>query len=162
MKTAINIFSKPFILLVFAFCFVTAEAQVKSNDIKSMIETKQFVFKAQTVLPTSMSIRQLSGDNYDLKLFGDSLVSYLPYFGRAYTAPVPGSPGGYNFTSTKFDFTAKERKKGSWDIVIKPNDVTDFREFSMVVSESGSATLTALSNNRQMISYNGYITEVKK
>jgi hypothetical protein len=162
MKTAINIFSKPFILLVFAFCFVTAEAQVKSNDIKSMIETKQFVFKAQTVLPTSMSIRQLSGDNYDLKLFGDSLVSYLPYFGRAYTAPVPGSPGGYNFTSTKFDFTAKERKKGGWYIVIKPEDVTDFREFSLVVSESGSATLRALSNNRQMISYNGYITGVKR
>jgi hypothetical protein len=162
MKTTINIFLKPLIFLAFVFCFVTARAQEESNNIKSLIEAKQFVFKAQTALPASMSTRQLSGDNYDLKLFGDSLVSYLPYFGRAYTAPVPGSPGGYNFTSTKFEFTAKERKKGGWDIIIKPEDVTDFREFSLLVSKSGSATLRALSNNRQMISYNGYITEVKK
>ena len=162
MKTAINIFHKPFMFLVFAFCFITTQAQEKRNTIKSIIEAKEFVFKAQTALPASMATRQLSGDNYDLRLFGDSLVSYLPYFGRAYSAPPPGSTGGYNFTSTKFDFKIKERKKGGWDIIIKPGDVTDFREFSLVVSPDGNAILRALSNNRQMISYNGYITAVQR
>jgi len=154
--------SKIFLFIVFVFFIGTVHAQDKEADIKSLIESKRFVFKAQTVLPPSMPLRQLTGDNYDLKILGDSLISYLPYFGRAYTAPSPGTTGGYNFTSTKFDYTAKTRKKGGWDIVLKPTDVTDFREFDLTVSKNGTASLRALSNNRQLISYNGYIDEVAK
>ena len=162
MKTATSIFHKNFLFIVFVFFIGIVHAQDKDADIKSLIESKRFVFKAQTVSPPSMPLRQLTGDNYDLKILGDSLISYLPYFGRAYTAPSPGTTGGYNFTSTKFDYTTKARKKGGWDILLKPTDVTDFREFDLTVSKNGTASLRALSNNRQLISYNGFITEVGK
>ena len=162
MKTTTSIFHKNFLFIVFVFFIGTVHAQDKDADIKSLIESKRFVFKAQTVSPPSMPLRQLNGDNYDLKILGDSLISYLPYFGRAYTAPSPGTTGGYNFTSTKFDYSAKTRKKGGWDIILKPTDVTDFREFDLTVSKNGTASLRALSNNRQLISYNGFITEVGK
>ena len=55
--------------------------------------------------------------------------------------------------------TAKKRRKGGWDIVIKPNDVNDVREFSLMITENGYATLRALSNSRQSITYNGYLAE---
>lgn len=161
MKTLDSLY-KRLLFLALAVGITCAYAQDKTSSIKSMIETKNFVFKAQSALPTSMSMRQLNGDNYDLRLFGDSLVSYLPYFGRSYTAPSPGSPGGYNFTSRKFDYTAKNKKKGGWDVVIKPKDVNDIREFNLTVSENGYATLRASSNNRQLITYNGTIVEAKK
>ena len=154
--------TKIFLFIVFVFFIGTVYAQDKDAEIKSLIESKRFVFKAQTVSPPSMPLRHLTGDNYDLRVLGDSLISYLPYFGKAYTAPAPGTSGGYNFTSTKFDYTAKTRKKGGWDIALKPKDVTDFREFDLTVSKNGTASLRALSNNRQLISYNGFIEEVGK
>ena len=162
MKTAINIFFKKSFFLFFAFSVSVVHAQNKDADIKPLVESKRYIFKAQTVSPTGAPLRQLNGDNYDLKILGDLLISYLPYFGRAYTAPSPGSSGGYNFTSTKFEYTVKNRKKGGWDIIIKPKDVTDFREFDLTISENGTASLRALSNNRQLISYNGFIAEVSK
>ena len=153
---------KNFIFIVFVFSVAPVHAQDKDTDIKSLVESKRFVFKAQSVSPPSAPLRQLTGDNYELRMLGDSLISYLPYFGRAYAAPSPGSSAGYNFTSTKFDYTAKARKKGGWDIVIKTKDVTDFREFDLTVSTNGTASLRALSNNRQLISYNGFITGADK
>jgi len=162
MKKTMSILHKNFIFIVFVFAIATVHAQDKDTDIKLLVESKRFVFKAQSVLPPSAPLRQLNGDNYDLKILGDSLISYLPYFGRAYTAPTPGTSGGYNFTSTKFEYTAKIRKKGGWDIAIKPKDVIDFREFNLTISKNGTASLRALSNNRQLISYNGFITESDK
>src|SRR5215203_3189394 len=162
MKTAMSILYKNFLFSVLVFANSTIHAQDKDSERRSLVESKRFVFKAQSVSPASAPLRQLNGDNYDLKVLGDSLVSYLPYFGRAYTAPTPGTTGGYNFTSTKFDYTSKNRKKGGWDITLKPKDVTDFREFGLTISQNGTASLRALSNNRQLISYNGFITEVGK
>ena len=109
-----------------------------------------------------MAMRHVTGDNYSLRLSGDSLFSFLPYFGRAYSAPFPGTSGGYNFISTDFDYSAIQRKKGRWDILIRPKDVNDLREFFLTVSANGNASLKASSNNRQPITYNGYLVEPGK
>ena len=135
-------------------------AQEKDSTIKNIVENRQFVFHAQTALPSTGGSRQLTSA-YDLKVSKDSLVSSLPYFGRAYSATYGATDGGLNFTSTKFDYKTSARKKGGWEISIKPKDVTDFREFFLTISENGYGTLRALTNNRQPISFNGYISSKK-
>src|SRR5688572_2849335 len=99
-----SILYKKLLFLLIVFVVTTAHAQDKSSAIKSMLDNKRFVFKAQSASPTSMAVRQLTGDNYNLLISEDSLVSFLPYFGRAYTAPSPGANAGYNFTSKDFDY----------------------------------------------------------
>jgi hypothetical protein len=160
MKTQRNNIKNLFAILLLVLCFNTAQAQDDKAAIRAAIEAKQFVFQAYTMVPGYGSIRQLGGDNYNVKLAGDSLISYLPYFGRAYTAPV-GTQSGLRFTSTAFDYTIRNKKKGGWAISIKPKDVTDVREFSLSVSETGHARLLALSNNRQPVSFNGKVAVVK-
>ena len=128
-------------------------------QVQNAIQSKQFVFKAQTVLPMTGISRQLTTE-YDVKLLGDSVIAYLPYFGRAYSVTY-GERGGIDFTSTKFDYNIKQRKKGGWDVTIKPNDGKDIQELNFTISENGSATLQVTSNNRQPISFNGYIVERK-
>lgn len=135
-------------------------AQDKDSTIKKLVDTGDFVFHAQTALPQSGSSRQLTPD-YDLKVLKDSLVSYLPYFGRAYSASYGATDGGLNFTSTKFDYKVSKRKKGGWDISIKPSDVRDFREYFLTLSDNGYGTLRAITNNRQPISFTGYISPRK-
>ncbi len=140
-------------------------AQKKTNDkqaaIERMITARNYVFKAETVLPASPTInRQLTSD-YDVKVSPDTVISFLPYFGRAFNAPMDPTKGGIQFTSTKFEYTQTARKKGGWDIAIKPQDTQDARLLSFSISENGYASLQVISNNRQPITFNGYITEKK-
>ena len=132
-------------------------AQDKASIIKQAVKDSKFIFHAQVAMPASGGSRQLSSD-YDLKISKNSLVSYLPFFGRAYSVPYGTTDGGLSFTSSKFDYAIKNRKKGGWEISIEPKDVPEFREFLLTVSESGYGTLQAVSNNRQLISFSGYIT----
>jgi len=147
--------------LVFALLIISTTVFSQEKDgkvLKELVETKHFVFTAQTVLPLGGAMRQLTSE-YDVNLSGDSLITYLPYFGRAYGPINPGDDGGIKFTSTKFDYKTKARKKGGWDIMITPKDNRDVRQLNFTISASGYASLQVSSNNRQSISYNGYISK---
>lgn len=132
----------------------------KNARIKNMVDSQNYVFTAQTALPMSGSTRQLTSD-YDLKVTPTVITSYLPYFGRAYTAPINPSQGGIQFTSNNFEYKSTPRKKGGWDIQIRPKDYRDVQQMTLSISETGYATLQVTSTNRQAISFNGYIKEAK-
>lgn len=152
---------KPLFFLLFAV-FFSAMAQAQHWDkstLQDAIASRNFVFRAETVLPMSGSSRQLTSE-YEVKFLGDSVVAYLPYFGRAYSAGY-GEGGGIDFTSTKFDYKSAQRKKGGWYITVAPQDAKDVRAINMSVSASGYANLQVISNNRQPISFNGYLVKRK-
>ncbi len=170
MKTIENLKKTTrFFIIIATICLHTAYAQdstkektaSKESAIKNMVDAKNFIFVAQTVSPMSGRTRQLTS-YYDLEVSKDTIVSGLPYFGRAYTAPINPSEGGINFTSTNFDYTTTERKKGGWNIVIKPKDANDVEQLLLTVSEKGYTSLQVISVNRQAISFNGYIMERKQ
>jgi hypothetical protein len=134
--------------------------QQEYAQIQNLINSKNYVFVAQTVLPLGGRTRNLTS-TYDLKVSGDTVISDLPYFGRAFAAPIDPTEGGIRFTSTDFNYNVNERKKGGWDIEILPKDAKDVRQMLLNVTESGYGSLQVISNNRQQISYNGYIKERK-
>lgn len=135
-------------------------AQNKSaGEVKQMIESKNFIFKAEYVNPQSGRSMFLTS-SYDLTVRPGEVISYLPYFGRAYSAPV-NTEGGIKFTSSRFDFNPQRGKKGKWEISIKPHDVTDIQELNLTVFENGRASLNVTSTNRQYISFTGYVVEGK-
>jgi hypothetical protein len=141
--------------------FLSAKSQDhKDSSVKQLIDNKNFIFKAQSVSPLSGGFRQLTSE-YDLRVFGDTVISYLPYFGRAYAPPVNANEGGIRFTSTNFGYNVKTRKKGGWSITITPKDATDVRQMTLNISDNGYGFLQVISNNRQAISYNGYVTARK-
>src|SRR5438105_122901 len=154
-------FRKNFLFIFFvSVCMIGVRAQHNESAIKSIVESGQFVFHAQIALPMSGASRQLTSE-YDLKVSKDAVVSYLPFFGRAYSLPYGSREGGFDFTSRKFDYSVSDRKKGGWQINIKPKDVADFRELSLLLSKTGYGTLQVVSNNRQPISFTGYITALR-
>jgi len=152
-------------VIVFFPSFIVLNAQENKADeyaaVKSIVEAKQYVFVAESALPMNGRNRQLS-PGYKLEVRTDTLISDLPYFGRAYTAPIDPAEGGIQFTSRDFEYLANTGKKGSWNISIKPKDGKDLNRFSLYISRSGRASLQVVSNSRQAISFNGYITEVKR
>ena len=150
-----------FLAISIISCTTTGSAQTAGDTtIKNMVEGKNFVFQAQSVQPSRGASRQLSA-GYELRISMDTLISQLPYFGRAYSAPMDMKGGGIEFTSTDFAYTLEAKKKGRWSISIEPKDEKDVRQMILSVSENGYASLQVLSNNRDPINFNGIVVERK-
>jgi hypothetical protein len=161
MKTTIRIKA---MILSCTLLFIGAGsvfAQDKTTTVKNMVESQQYVFKAQFASPTSGVSRSLTSD-YDLTISKNAVISYLPYFGRAYVAPIDPTHGGIMFTSNKFEYKKENSKKDGWDIMIVPKDASDVQKLYLHISSDGYATLQVTSTNRQPISFNGYIEENKQ
>jgi hypothetical protein len=143
------------------FIAATAGVAAQSKDAalnKRIVEEKNFVFVAQQALPARGRTIQLTG-GYDFTMNGDSAIAYLPFFGRAFTAPY-GGEGGIQFTSTSFIYNVVE-KKNRWEISIKPNDASNIQQIYIDVSSNGYATMRVNSINRSPMAFTGYITEGK-
>lgn len=144
------------ILTICIFASFSSKSQDQTAEtVKALIESQNFVFKAETASPQGGSSRQLS-PMYDLTVTRNSVIAYLPYFGRAYTAPIDATDGGIKFNSSLFDYKAT-KNKNVWDISIKPKDVNNVSQLYLVVYDNGRATLQVMNISRQDISFNGYI-----
>ncbi len=151
---------KPFLTIIcFATIFSCGQQKKltgSNEDVTPLIEKQDYVFHAKTVFPTGGRAIQLTS-RYDMRISKDSIVAYLPYFGRAYSAPMGTTDGAMQLTSTDFDYTVEPRKKGGWLITIKPKDNLDIQQMFLTVSKGGSGSLQVTSNNRQPITYNGHV-----
>jgi hypothetical protein len=173
MKTFKTIF-----LLVLLFSAAKLSAQTDKATTARIIEAQNYVFVATTAYPLNASdinrimnrmpgysgggSINLSGSSYDLSVTKDSVVAYLPYYGRSYT-PKYGSidENGIKFKSKNFNYKSSTRKKGGWNISMAPKDIKDNYSLTLLVTEAGYGTLTVNSNNQQSITFNGYIAESK-
>ncbi|HEY4108838.1 DUF4251 domain-containing protein [Puia sp.] len=139
----------------------TTFAHAQSKAVKDWVAAQDYVFKAQTAMPLSGRVRNLTSD-YDLKVSQTAIVSYLPYYGQAYVAPMDPSKGGLDFTSKDFSYTSTPGKKQGWTVTIKPRDYKDVQSMTLSISSDGYATLQVISTNRQSISFNGVIAAPPK
>ncbi len=160
---------KTVVLFVSILTLNTAHAQDAKKDVEketeakvqSIINSKDFVFIAESASPMGGRTIFLTSV-YSVCVSEDTLVTDLPYFGRAYSAPINPLDGGIKLTSTKFDLNVQPKKKGGWNVLITPKDARDVRQLFLSGSEKGYASLQVTSNNRQAISFTGYIKERKK
>ena len=158
MKTSFAVYKSPLIFWLLALtCFYKAGAQDTSQtSVENRLKDKNFIFVAQSALPQRGSMRQLT-TYYDLRVSKDTIVGNLPYFGRAYSAPVDPTGGGITFTSTSFDYVVKPRRKSGWEVQIKPDRSSNVQQLILNVFDNKSASLRVISNNREPISFSGSI-----
>ena len=169
---------KTFGLLILGLIAFNVNAQTDKAITTRIVEEKNFLFIATSAIPlNSLDINNvlnrmsgpptggtinLTSSNYDLKITPDSIVAYLPFYGRAFTAPYGNnSENGYKFTSKKFTYDTKKGRKRGWDITIQTKDIKENVRMTLSISESGYASLSVVSQNKQSISYNGYLSENK-
>jgi hypothetical protein len=162
---------------IFAFIFALTVVQVYGQTDKAtttrIVGDQNFSFVATRAIPMSSNalnqalnslpngqntIVNLSGSQYDVRITKDSVVAYLPYFGRSYTPSMDPNEAGTRFKSKDFKY-ASVKKKNNWTITIDPKDTKDKQQLILNVSENGYATLSINNQNRQPISFNGYIAE---
>ena len=133
----------------------TVEKEKLAVDIRKAVEIPDFTFKATHAYPPGYKSIYLS-PYYDLKVSADTVKVYLPYYGRAYRAPLTPSEGGYRFTSTDFEYgVRKGKKKGNWDLLLTLRDLDRPLVFRLDLWENGTARLDISDADRQSISFQG-------
>ncbi|WP_018628501.1 DUF4251 domain-containing protein [Niabella aurantiaca] len=153
---------------IFTACASQKQTTGQSEAILAAVTDQNYTFIANSVFPTEDSrfnprflfpnasnLYQLTS-HYDLRVTPDSVIAYLPFFGRSYTAPVDPTKGGIKFTSTKFDYKKRDRKN-NYEIEITPKDNNEVQSLFLTISPSGFASLRVLSLNKTPISFNGDI-----
>ncbi len=130
------------------------------EEVKSIVESKTFVFKANSVNPMRGRTIILTSE-YDVKITNDSIFSYLPFFGVAYSVSYGGtdSPMIFNKPFETCDF---ETTKNGYLVQVSVKNGNDRLEFSFHISVTGSTSLNVSSLNRQSISYNGNLEKIKE
>lgn len=174
MKTLKNM-----LLIAGLFTAVQVSAQTDKATTIRLVEGKNFIFNATSAQPmNSVEISAifskipgamagasvpLRSDVYQLNVSNDNVEAYLPYYGRSYNAPKTSNEAGIKFNTKEFSYKADKKKKGSYVVTIKPADTKgDVQSMTLHISEKGYASLSVISNNRQTISYSGFISDPAK
>lgn len=166
------------LLMVFGFLFFFQScASQGSSDpqiVNTLVDSQEFTFHAQRANPTNYDVinvmssmpnapmtRMLNLDgSYTIEVSKNNLDVVLPYFGRLFN-PTYGntSNNSYRFTSKDFTVNKSQNRKGTWVLRIKPNDVKTVDEVIIEIFKNGKAFVSMKSNDRQPISYDGYISK---
>lgn len=149
-----------FLTTLFASCSSSRTAgKPDVEEISNMINTHRFTFVAERVNPLRGSSRPLTS-NYDAEVRGDTLICYLPYFGRAYQAPIHPEKGGLDFTSHSFSYNVTLKNKDEWQVYIEPKDNRDVQQLYFQIFGNGTASLNVVNNNRDPISFYGHVKKL--
>ena len=151
--------------LLFFGCGASQSATEKAQQaqfLSEKIESFNFKFIATHAYPQNFNPVYLSSP-YDVKVSSDTVQAYLPYYGRAFSAPMDPSEGGIKFTSTDFKYEIeKGRKAGNWIIKIITADTNRPFELNFNLWDNGSGSLNVQDRDRQNISFQGSVEAQKK
>ena len=132
------------------FTFLAQKANPMGGDVINVLNS----------FPNSSASRILELDyGYTLQITENKIVVTLPYFGRMYNPSFDTSKNSYRFTSKDFKINQSPGKKGSTTYSFVLNDQQNIRKMYLEVFKNGKAYLSIDSNDRQPISYDGYIME---
>ncbi|HHT35183.1 MAG TPA: DUF4251 domain-containing protein [Bacteroidales bacterium] len=159
MKTMLSygfgLFSFLFILWGCGSTQTAAEKEMLALEVREAVEQPSFRFNATYAYPTGYQPVYLS-PYYDVEVTSDTVKAYLPYYGRAYRAPVDPREGGFQFTSTDFTYRYRPGKSdGNWIAHITILDMDRPVTFRFDIWENGSSRLMVNDFNRQPISFQG-------
>ena len=128
------------------------EAQMVQKVVNA-VEARQYTIAVDWMKPLGGMARHVSS-NYELKVDGDKVDSYLPYVGEAYRLPYGGGKG-LNFKGKIDDY--KMSKLTSNRLVIEFNVTNDEDTFHYRIDmfTNGKAIIDVIAHDRDAISFDG-------
>lgn len=132
------------------------QAAMEAN-VKKAMDSGRYCLVMNQAHPMAGRFVPLTSE-YTLTMAGDSAVSFLPYFGRAYSAPMNPGDGGIKFSEPVADKkTVFNEKKKNYTVSFSVRTSEDMYRFFVNVWLNGTATISVTCNNRQPIDFSGDI-----
>lgn len=136
--------------------FAQSKAEKKAAEtaaVKELIKSRRYRIEVNRAVPMNGPSKNLTS-RYSLEIKGDSVSSYLPYFGQAYNLPYGGGKGlifDAPITGYKLSFNKKEVAA----VKFKSRTEEDYFSYLVQVYSNGSATIHVTPVNRQSITFYG-------
>lgn len=124
-----------------------------AQAVEKALSERHYKVEISTMNPRRGKTINVSPD-FSLEVKGDTLVSYLPYFGRAYNVPYGGGKG-LNFTAPIADYQEAEGRNGVHLVAIKVSNEEDTYLFRLEIFGNGNASIDLTAHERESISYTG-------
>ena len=160
---------KKFIFYIFITCLTIGSISLsaaqnkdidKEKDIVTLIDNKEYIINVSSALPLKGPYIHLTS-NYYIKMCNDSVSVYLPYYGRAYSAPYCGGEGGIKSNGKYANYKQTiNKKKNKYTISFSVNSKEDKYEFLIDIFLSGDVYIHVQSRNKQSISFNGKLNNL--
>ena len=130
-----------------------ARAAETARKVVAALDAREFKIGIQMMYPPRGAARNVS-HGYSLEVKNDSLISYLPYFGRAYDVPYGGGKA-LNFAARISSYQEYAGKRGQRKIEIGTENEEDRYVYSLEVFENGNASIDVMAQKRERISFSG-------
>ena len=131
---------------------VEREAQV-TRQVQEGLDTRHYTIAVDWMKPLGGMPRHVSS-NYELKVNGDEVDSYLPYVGEAYRLPYGGGKG-LNFKGTIEHYSITYPTSNRSHIEFTVTNVEDSYQFRIDVFNNGKAIIDVIARDRDAISFDG-------
>lgn len=121
--------------------------------VKAKIESRDYTIDVDRMIPTKGRTVSLTWP-YSVTIKGDSINSYLPYFGEAYSAVI-GRQDGLNFEGTVYNYKTSITKKGDTKIEFSAHTFEDRYNYDITVYPNGAATVHVSPDRKSSVSFDG-------
>ena len=125
----------------------------RTQHVLDGIANRQFKINVDRMIPMRAPARQLS-TLYSLEVKGDTIVSYLPYFGRAYSVPYGGGKG-LNFVGIMNHYESRQGKKNETIVEIGVENEEDKYVYTLSIFDNGNTDINVYSRNRETVLFSG-------
>lgn len=136
-----------------------AREKEQIEEIAKLVEGKKLTFVAQFAHPTGGKLISLTPE-YTLEINDNFVSAYLPFYGRVYRADFSGS-GGIKFKE-QAQKTGWSMQKKNYLVSMDVKVPDDSYQLWLSISETGSASLTVSSVNKQSINFTGFVVKSKE
>ena len=153
--------------LVASVCIVSCASQEeraaqKAETMKKVtaaLNTRKYTIDVRRMTTSKGYSKSVSG--YWLIVRNDSLISALPYLGRAFSAPYGGGVG-LNFSAPISSYNETTKKNGLREINIKVKNDEDSYSYRLQIFDNGSSSIDVQPIQRDPISFTGDMTFEKE
>lgn len=136
-----------------------AEREAKmAQAVEKAVAERHYKVEIDMMYPRNGRAMDVSSD-FSLEVKGDTLISYLPYFGRAYSVPYGGGKG-LNFMAPIREYKVEKERNGATAITIKTYNEEDDFLFRLEIFNNGKTSIDVTSREREPISYSGKMEEI--
>ena len=130
-----------------------ARAAEQVAKVKAALTERNYKIAVDRMYPMKGSSKSVSY-GYCIEVRNDSLFSYLPYFGRAYSVPYGGGKG-LNFSERIGNYQESQKKNGQRHIEISLKNEEDTYLYTIDVFDNGNSSIDVQARQRENISYSG-------
>ena len=130
-----------------------AERAQKALAVEKALASRRYVVDVRMMYPRRGRAVNVSS-NYSLEVKGDTVVSYLPYFGRAYSVPYDGGKA-LNFSAPISSYESARDEKGRTYVKLVTDNEEDVITFQLEIFDNGQATIDVQAREREPITYSG-------